>query len=75
MISALKKPFRTPLLPKPLLPANVPKRDDVEPEAKRRRIENEAGAENAPKGTQIVFKIPGVSSLPRKPLTERSTQH
>ena len=68
MSSALAKPFRTPLLSKPLTSANAIRQDNVEPEAKRRRIDDNSSSREALKVTHLVFKASGVSSLPRKPL-------
>ena len=50
----------------PVLPT-----DDVhsgEPPAKKRRLSDENEIVAKPKETRIVFKQPGISSLPRKPL-------
>lgn len=56
------KPFRTPLLRKT---EELGDNDGLsEPQAKKRRISNNKGDG----GPQLVFKTPGISSLPRKPL-------
>lgn len=64
-----RKPFRPPILrkvEKPVVPAAVP--DIDEPQAKKRRINNDQEDNANPTGPQLVFKMPGISSLPRKPL-------
>ena len=59
----LGKPFQSPLLVKK---DPIPSPDGYEPKAKRRRIS--VGDEKEQSGPQLVFKAPGISSLPRKPL-------
>lgn len=62
----IRKPFRTPLLRKAEQPGY---NDEVsEPEAKKRRISSNKGDAEKSMGPQLVFKTPGISSLPRKPL-------
>ena len=61
----LGKPFRSPLLVKKDSPASS---NDHEPLSKKRRISGNEEARNAQSGPQLVFKVPGISSLPRKPL-------
>lgn len=62
----IRKPFRTPLLRKPEEPGY---NDEVsEPKAKKRRISSNEGDVEKHMGPQLVFKTPGISSLPRKPL-------
>ena len=62
----IRKSFRTPLLRRPEGPAY---NDEVsEPEAKKRRISSNKGDVQKVMGPQLVFKTPGISSLPRKPL-------
>lgn len=59
-------PFRTPLLRK-----TEESRDNdgvSEPQAKKRRISSDKGDGSKTMGPQLVFKTPGISSLPRKPL-------
>lgn len=47
----------------------VPADPDIEePQAKKRRISSDQEDEAKPTGPQLVFKKPGISSLPRKPL-------
>lgn len=61
----IRKPFRTPLLRKP---EDSRDNDGVsEPQAKKRRISNYEGDGVQTMQPQLVFKTPGISSLPRKP--------
>ena len=61
------KPFRSPLLNKlPTTASNDP-RPEVPP-AKRRRLDEVDEGSKYIRGPQLVFKNPGISSLPRKPL-------
>ena len=63
----IRKPFRTPLLRKP---EESGYNDGVsEPEAKKRRISNNKGDVEKTVRPQLVFKVPGISSLPRKLLS------
>lgn len=60
------KPFRTPLLKKTEESGD---NDGVsEPQAKKRRISSDRVDSVKTMGPQLVFKTPGISSLPRKPL-------
>ena len=59
----LGKSFRSPLLVKKETTSSS---DDPEPQAKKRRISEDNAKEQL--GTQLVFKAPGISSLPRRPL-------
>ena len=59
----LGKPFRSPLLAKK---DTTTSSNDHEPQAKRRRISGDEAKEQS--GPQLVFKAPGISTLPRKPL-------
>ncbi len=58
----IQKPFRTPLLRKP--EESTDNDGFSVPQAKKRRISNDKGDG----GPRLVFKTPGISSLPRKPL-------
>ena len=63
----LGKPFRSPLLTK--IPSQI--LDTTHPDsppAKRRRLSDEDNEVEELKGPRLVFKKPGISSLPRKPL-------
>ena len=70
----LGKPFRSPLLKKPLIvkdeAQSIADNGNNEYPAKKRRLIHDGDTE--PKrdisGPRLVFKAPGVSSLPRKPL-------
>lgn len=61
----LGKPFRSPLLAQKETPASS---NAHEQQAKRRRISGPNAIGKAQSGPQLVFKAPGISSLPRKPL-------
>ncbi len=61
----LGKPFRSPLLAKK---ERLASSDDHEPQAKKRRISGNDEIRKEHAGPQLVFKAPGISSLPRKPL-------
>lgn len=61
----LRKPFRSPLLVKKDTPASP---DDLEPPTKKRRISGDNAVRKEQSDPQLVFKAPGISSLPRKPL-------
>ena len=64
----MNKPFRPPLLRK-VDNATVSNGTYGEgPQTKRRRISSDQEDEDKPAGPQLVFKKPGISSLPRKPL-------
>ncbi|KAL2050276.1 hypothetical protein ABVK25_009503 [Lepraria finkii] len=62
------KPFQPPLLRKVDKPSAPSGPDVDEHQAKKRRISTEPEDSEKPLGPQLVFKIPGISSLPRKPL-------
>lgn len=62
----IRKPFRTPLLRKS--EESGYDDGDLEPEPKKRRISNHKGDVVKTMGPRLVFKVPGISSLPRKPL-------
>ncbi len=62
------KPFRPPLLRKVEKLATSAHQDGDEPQAKKRRISNDHEGIAKPPAPLLVFKQPGVSSLPRKPL-------
>ena len=63
----LGKPFRSPLLKK--VPGqNLDTIHPDSPPAKRRRLSDEDNEVQELKGPQLVFKKPGISTLPRKPL-------
>ena len=64
----MNKPFRPPLLRKVDNPTVSNGTYGEEPQAKRRRISSDQEDEDKPAGPQLVFKKPGISSLPRKPL-------
>lgn len=58
-----RKPFRTPF-------ANSPSgNDDSEPQPKKRRMSNGYQPATPHTKPRLVFKTPGISSLPRKPLS------
>ena len=62
----IRKPFRTPFLRKP---EDSEDNDGIlEPGAKKRRISSEEEAGVKTIEPRLVFKTPGISSLPRKPL-------
>lgn len=70
------KPFRTPVLVRKTDGVLLRKTDDSEdnegvsePKTKRRRISDGKGDSEKTMGPQLVFKIPGISSVPRKPLS------
>ncbi|KAL2038658.1 hypothetical protein N7G274_008706 [Stereocaulon virgatum] len=63
------KPFRPPLLRKAENVSVSGVADVGEHQAKRRRISTEQEDSEKPTGPQLVFKVPGISSLPRKPLS------
>lgn len=64
----IRKPFRTPFLTKTDASSANSTAQDSEPQPKRRRIssDHELGATKTV--PRLVFKTPGVSSLPRNPL-------
>ena len=61
----LSKPFRSPLLVKKVTSTTSV---DHEPLTKKRRISENGEIKEEQSGPQLVFKAPGISSLPRKPL-------
>jgi len=62
------QPFRPPLLRKVERP-EAPKDDDSdEPQTKKRRISDIHDQDEKQSRPQLVFKKPGISSLPPKPL-------
>jgi hypothetical protein len=62
------KPFRPPLLRRIEKPAVSVYQHGDEPQAKKRRISNSDEDIVKLNTPQLVFKQPGISSLPRKPL-------
>ena len=64
----LGKPFRPPLLKKVDKPSAPSGPDVDEHQAKKRRISTVQEDSEKPLGPQLVFKVPGISSLPRNPL-------
>lgn len=60
------KPFRIPLLRK--TEESGDNDGGSEPQAKKRRISSDKGDGVKTMGPQLVFKTPGISSVPRKPL-------
>ena len=69
----LRKPFRSPLLKKPLIVKDEAQSiadNGSEYPAKKRRVISDGDTESRGdiSGPRLVFKAPGVSSLPRKPL-------
>lgn len=63
----LKRPFRTPFrTPFANTPCDI---DDSGPQLKKRRISNDQPSATPPGKSRLVFKTPGISSLPRKPLS------
>ena len=64
----MNKPFRPPLLRKVDTPTISNGTYGEEPQTKRRRISSDQEDEDKSAGPQLVFKKPGISSLPRKPL-------
>lgn len=63
----LGRPFRPPLLKKVPPPTASVEDEPSNPPAKKRRISDD-GATKVSTTPQLVFKVPGISSLPRKPL-------
>lgn len=66
LAAMLRKPFRSPLLKQVSSPSASNERS--EPDPKRRRISSDNERSTEPSGPRLVFKAPGVSTLPRKPL-------
>lgn len=63
----LGRPFRPPLLRKVAPIAEPVEEESSDPPTKKRRI-SEDGGPKVSTTPQLVFKAPGISSLPRKPL-------
>ena len=63
----LGRPFRPPLLRKAPTPAETVEEEPSSPPTKKRRV-NDGGVSKVSTTPQLVFKVPGISSLPRKPL-------
>ena len=61
-----KKPFRTPLLKKPEESVDID--ESLEPQAKKRRLSHDNENDIKTNGSRLVFKTPGTSSVPRRPL-------
>lgn len=67
LFEMLKKPFRTPFrTPFTNKPGDI---DDSEPQPKKRRINNDQQPATPQTKPRLVFKTPGISSLPRRPLS------
>lgn len=65
----LKKPFRTPFLKETnVSSAKLTVQEDSEPQPKKRRISSDHDLEATKTAPRLIFKTPGVSCLPRKPL-------
>ena len=64
----MNKPFRPPLLRKVDNPTALNGTYGEEPPTKRRRISSDQEDDDKPARPHLVFKKPGISSLPRKPL-------
>lgn len=62
------KPFRPPLLSKLEKPATPVYKDRDEPQAKKRRTSSDLNDNAKLPAPHLVFKKPGISSVPRKPL-------
>ncbi len=62
------KPFRPPLLKKPIQIQTSEETSSDGPPAKRMRLYGPTDSVGATSEPRLVFKTPGVSSLPRKPL-------
>ena len=61
----LTKPFISPLVRKP---EKVSIEDDIGRQNKRRRISSDNDSIAQQPESRVVFKAPGISALPRKPL-------
>lgn len=70
LTNMLRKPFRTPFLKKPENLSESDDHDSFESHPKRRRISYENEPTETNKLPQLIFKVPGISSLPRKPLSK-----
>lgn len=65
----LKKPFRTPFLKETnVSSAKLTVQEDSEPQPKKRRISSDHDLAATKTAPRLIFKTPGVSCLPRKPL-------
>ena len=64
----LSKPFRSPLLKHTGYPRAEAGDNNDDHAAKRRRISTDLESSSGLSGPRLIFKTPGVSSLPRKPL-------
>jgi len=62
------KPFRPPLLKKPTQIKISEDTSSAGPPAKRMRLDGPSESVSTKSEPRLVFKTPGVSSLPRKPL-------
>ena len=62
----IRKPFRTPLIRK--AEESRDNEGDSEPQAKKSRISSDEHNDVKTTEPRLIFKNPGVSSLPRKPL-------
>ena len=62
------KPFRPPLLKKVNKPLVLDDLNIEEHQVKKRRFSTKQEDDQRPAGHQLIFKKPGISSLPRKPL-------
>ena len=62
------KPFRSPLL-STHQGSKSAGHDEAEPQAKKRRIEQVNSGSKEQSGSRLIFKKPGISLLPRKPLS------
>ena len=70
-LEMIGKPFRPPLLANVNRSAtSLVKADDDEPQAKKRRVGTDEEHRVTSSEPRLVFKTPGISSLPRKPLSE-----
>ena len=67
-ITMFRKPFRTPFLKNIDDPNKNDDQDDAEPQPKKRRISSADELEATKTTPRLIFKVPGVSSLPRMPL-------
>lgn len=64
-----KEPFRTPFLKRLNETATSDDPDSLEFHRQKRRISDEHELPKTIKVSQLTFKVPGISSLPRKPLS------
>ncbi len=69
VISSMQSKFRPPLLNNSSSQKlDPPKSSESEPPLKRRRVDENENEDGPRKVPQLVFKKPGISTLPRKPL-------